>query len=40
VRAGFRGDELSRLWPAGEWTLREEKRGGFSHLFSARRNAA
>jgi hypothetical protein len=36
VRAGFRGDELSRLWPAGEWALREEKRGGFSHLFSAR----
>ena len=40
VRAGFRGDELSRLWPAGGWALREEKRGGFSHLFSARHNAA
>ena len=39
VRAGFRGDEISRLWPATGWTLREEKRGGFSHLFVARRKA-
>ena len=37
VRAGFRGDEISRLWPDGEWTRREEKRGGFSHLFVARK---
>jgi SAM-dependent methyltransferase len=24
VRAGFRGDEISRLWPAGPWARREE----------------
>jgi SAM-dependent methyltransferase len=40
VRAGFRDAELSRLWPAGAWTLREERRGGFSHLFAAQRRAA
>jgi hypothetical protein len=40
VRAGFRGTEISRLWPEGPWSLREEKRGGFSHLFAARRLAA
>ena len=38
VRAGFRGGELSRLWPAtGEWELREGSAGRFSHLFVARR---
>jgi len=37
VRAGFRGRELSALWPAGPWTLREESRGLFSHLFVATR---
>lgn len=40
VRAGFRDRELSRLWPVDAWTLREEKRGGFSHLFAARREPA
>jgi len=38
VRAGFTGNELSRLWPAGEdWTLREHPAGWFSHLFIAQR---
>jgi SAM-dependent methyltransferase len=40
VRAGFRGRELSALWPAGPWTLREESRGLFSHLFAATRTGA
>ncbi|HTY88949.1 MAG TPA: hypothetical protein VMB80_15995 [Candidatus Acidoferrum sp.] len=38
VRAGFEGDELSRLWPAGaHWQLSERPAGLFSHLFLARR---
>jgi len=38
IRAGFRDGDLSALWPAGaSWTLREEARGLFSHLFAARR---
>jgi hypothetical protein len=41
VHAGFRGDELSRLWdgiaPAG-WTLDESRFGPFVHLFVARRS--
>jgi hypothetical protein len=38
VRAGFTGNELSRLWPAGEdWTLCERPAGWFSHLFIAQR---
>ena len=38
VRAGFTGNELSRLWPAGEdWTLQERPAGWFSHLFIAQR---
>jgi SAM-dependent methyltransferase len=39
VRAGFRGDELSSLWPreAG-WDCRESGTGLFSHVFVARRN--
>ena len=37
IRAGFRDGELSALWPAGPWQLREEPRGLFSHLFIARR---
>ena len=38
VRAGFEGDELSRLWPAGDnWQLTERPAGPFSHLFIARR---
>jgi hypothetical protein len=38
VRAGFDGDELSRLWPSGNgWQLTEQSVGSFSHLFIARR---
>jgi hypothetical protein len=38
VRAGFRGSELSQLWPhAGQWALTERAAGLFSHLFVARR---
>jgi SAM-dependent methyltransferase len=41
VRAGFSGEELSALWPAGtEWTLEERRAGLFSHLFSAYRSPA
>ncbi len=35
VRAGFRGRELSELWPAGEWSLFEEPRSIASHMFKA-----
>ena len=37
VRAGFRGDELSRLWPGatGDWALREYRAGLFSHCLRA-----
>jgi Methyltransferase domain len=35
VRAGFRGQELSRCWPSGEWRLQERAAGCFSHLFVA-----
>ncbi len=38
VRAGFKNQELSGLWPAGSaWTLREHARGLFSHCFVATR---
>lgn len=38
VRAGFRNQELSGLWPAaGAWTLRERAHGLFSHCFVAAR---
>ena len=38
VRAGFHGGELSSLWPAdGNWHLREEAVGLFSHRFVAQR---
>lgn len=38
VRAGFDGDELSRLWPSGNgWQLTEQRAGPFSHLFIAHR---
>ncbi|MGH8180531.1 MAG: methyltransferase [Steroidobacteraceae bacterium] len=39
VRAGFRGQELSRMWPAGQahWRLEERLAGLFSHLFVAAR---
>ena len=35
VRAGFRDGEISSLWPAEGWTLREGARGLFSHGFVA-----
>lgn len=36
VRAGFRGQELSALWPQhGVWELAEQAAGPFSHVFSA-----
>lgn len=37
VHAGFRGRELSALWPAdgSAWTLRERPAGAFSHCFHA-----
>jgi hypothetical protein len=38
VMAGFRGRELSALWPNdGQWELCERRAGLFSHLFIARR---
>ncbi len=38
VRAGFRNQELSGLWPtSGAWALREHARGLFSHCFVAAR---
>jgi len=37
VHAGFRAQELSRLWPNGQdWTLSEYPAGLFSHCFLAR----
>lgn len=42
VHAGFRGRELSALWPAGEatWATREGSAGPFSHCFGALRTGA
>jgi 2-polyprenyl-3-methyl-5-hydroxy-6-metoxy-1,4-benzoquinol methylase len=38
VRAGFSGQELSRLWPdKQDWQLTEQRAGAFSHLFIARK---
>jgi 2-polyprenyl-3-methyl-5-hydroxy-6-metoxy-1,4-benzoquinol methylase len=37
VRAGFRGSELSAVWPAG-WHIEERSAGLFSHLFVARKS--
>lgn len=38
VRAGFAGQELSRLWPArADWRVEETSAGLFSHRFIARR---
>lgn len=38
VRAGFAGQELSQLWPAGQgWSLQERPAGWFSHVFVAQR---
>lgn len=39
IRAGFRDGDLTALWPPGAWSLREEARGLFSHLFVAHRTA-
>ena len=40
VRAGFRGRELSALWPASEgWRIAERRVGPFTHMFEARRAA-
>ena len=36
VRAGFRGDELSALWPEGRgWRVEESRAGPFTHFFRA-----
>lgn len=42
VYAGFRGEELTRLWPArpAGWRLTERRAGLFSHLFIALRGDA
>lgn len=38
VRAGFKGWELSALWPTdGKWNFMERRAGLFSHLFVAQR---
>ena len=38
VKAGFQGEELSRLWPKDSpWMTNEQARGLFSHCFGARR---
>jgi hypothetical protein len=41
VHAGFRGAELSRLWPRDHdaWLLQEHAAGPFSHFFRAARRA-
>lgn len=41
VRAGFKDQEISALWPnaAADWTLSELRAGLFSHCFSAQRLA-
>ncbi|HUQ27596.1 MAG TPA: methyltransferase domain-containing protein [Usitatibacter sp.] len=41
IRAGFRDGDLAKLWPSpGGWSLREESRGLFSHLFAAHRTSS
>ena len=41
VRAGFRGREISLLWPESkDWMTIEKPVGLFSHLFYARKNVA
>src|SRR4051812_1964354 len=38
VRAGFNGEELSRVWPREEkWSLVERRAGLFTHFFAAQR---
>ena len=40
VRAGFKGRELSTLWPRdGEWEITERRAGLFSYLFVAHRKS-
>jgi hypothetical protein len=36
VAAGFKGREISELWPEGSWALEERTVWPFSHLFAAR----
>ena len=38
VEAGFCDHELSALWPASGWTLRERSAGPFTHFFSAQKH--
>ena len=41
VRAGFRSDEISRLWPSRSgWRLEERRAGLFTHRFVAARGEA
>lgn len=42
VQAGFRGQEISSLWPwsGAGWLMRENTAGWFSHCFSAQRIVA
>jgi 2-polyprenyl-3-methyl-5-hydroxy-6-metoxy-1,4-benzoquinol methylase len=40
VRAGFRGSELSALWPAKRDRLHERRAGLFTHVFAASRPEA
>jgi predicted O-methyltransferase YrrM len=37
VRAGFAGDELTRLWPREGWSCEERAAGPFTHVFLASR---
>lgn len=39
VLGGFRGQELSDLWPDADWHLKEFRAGLFTHLFIASRHA-
>ena len=39
VRAGFVGRELSQLWPAPGWQMREGLELPFTHFFATRRDA-
>ena len=38
VAAGFRGRELSGLWPSSGWKVRECSCGPFTHFFSAQKH--
>jgi hypothetical protein len=38
VRAGFRGNELSQLWPRSGWSLHEGSARLFTHGFAAVRD--